>query len=70
MRSEGYIQFPDSLTPLSLSLFAEFAPSELPTGDARGMVDISRSTLRPFGAVDEDGCVDGEKNLEKRPFGE
>lgn len=68
MRSDGYIQLPDSLTPLSFSLFAGFAPSELSTGDARGMVDISRSTPRDLGAVDASG-VAGDMNLEKRPLG-
>jgi hypothetical protein len=32
------------------------------------MVDISRSTQRPFGAVVEDDCDDGERSLEKRPL--
>lgn len=69
MRSEGYIQFPDSLTPLSLSLFAGLAPSEVSIGDARGIVDISRSIPSPFGAVDGDDCGDVERSLEKRPLG-
>lgn len=69
MRSDGYIQFPDSLTPLSLSLFAGFAPSEVSAGEVRGIVDISRSTPSPFGPFDGGDGGDGERSLEKRPLG-
>jgi hypothetical protein len=70
--SEGYTQLPLSLTPLSFSLFAGFAPSAL-TGDARGMVDISRSRPRVLisGVVEGEGSgVDqGERKREKKPRG-
>jgi len=65
--SEGYIQFPLSLTPLSFSLFAGLAPASWLTGEARGIVEISRSTPRDFGASDRGA---GVENLEKSPFGD
>lgn len=65
--SEGYIQFPFSLTPLSFSLFAGFAPSELSTGDALGIVEITRCVSSPFGAAGASAGGGEEKKREKSP---
>lgn len=46
--SDGYIQLPLALTPLSFSLFAGLESAESSTGEARGIVEITRWVPSPY----------------------